>query len=384
VLEVWLPLLAGAALIPAEAQDGDRLRDLVVSSGATAMHADPDLWRLLVETGWTGGTRFLALCSGQAMTADLAGDLARRAGRAYSLYGAAETAFWAGLARLGETIPPGGLGRPLGDARWYAGDRLLEPVPPGLPGELLVGGTAVASGYLGSPPGVAERFVPDPSSDRPGARLFRTGDRVRLREGDRVELLPVEGERLCVRGLRVEAVEVERALEEHPAVREAAVSVHREWDESRLVADVVHRPGTGCTGSELRNHLRAVLPAHMVPGRFVETDALPRRPDGSIDRSRLSTSRRSAAVEPAEPRTEAEHLLAGLWCEALAVGEVEVHDNFFDLGGHSLLCLQVIAELERLTAQRLNPRLLLLNTLAQAAAQLAPSLHRDGPGVAAG
>jgi hypothetical protein len=160
--------------------------------------------------------------------------------------------------------------------------------------------------------------------------------------------------------------------------------VHREWDESRLVADVVHRPGTGCTGSELRNHLRAVLPAHMVPGRFVETDALPRRPDGSIDRSRLSTSRRSAAVEPAEPRTEAEHLLAGLWCEALAVGEVEVHDNFFDLGGHSLLCLQVIAELERLTAQRLNPRLLLLNTLAQAAAQLAPSLHRDGPGVGAG
>jgi amino acid adenylation domain-containing protein len=376
-LELWLALGAGAALIPADASDLDSLCEVMERRGATALHADPAVWRLLVDAGWTGGDGFLALSSGGPMTSALAGELASRTGRAHSLHGMAETGFWSGLASLGEGTAAEDLGLPLGDGRWHVVDRALEAVLPGLPGELLVGGATVARGYRGSPRLTAGRFVPDPSSGRPEARMIRTGDRVRVRGGDRVELLGVEDGRLAVGGRRVEAVEVERALEQHPAVREAAVSVHEEWDERRLVAHVVHRPGMECTGSELRGGLRGLLPAHMVPRRFLELDALPRRQDGSIDRARLAAPR-AAAAETVGPRTGTERLLAGLWREALGVAEVSVHDNFFDLGGHSLLCLQVIAQLEERTAQRVDPRLLLLNTLEQAAARLAPTLDMDG------
>ncbi|MEA2616559.1 MAG: hypothetical protein QOE72_2342 [Chloroflexota bacterium] len=366
-LEVWLALTAGGTMISVDASDGDGLRAALDRRGATAMHADPEVWRLLVDAGWSGGPGFAALCSGAAVPPQLAAELAARAGRALGLQGMAETAFWSGLTALGED-PPGSLGRPLGDGRWHVVDRSLEPLPSGVPGELLVGGTAVARGCLGSPDPARHRFPAGPSADGTLAHLVRTGLRVRVRDGGLVELIGVEAGRLAVHGRRVEAAEVERALAGHPDVLEAAVSVPGAPDDPRLVAHVVHRPGAGCTGSELRRHLRALLPAHMVPRTFVELGALPRGRDGAIDRSRLPVLRSAPAV--VEPRTEAERLLAGLWREALGVPHVGLYDNFFDLGGHSLLCLQVITQLERRTGRRLDPRLLLLNTLEQAAARL--------------
>jgi acyl-CoA synthetase (AMP-forming)/AMP-acid ligase II len=357
-------------MISVDSSDGGGLRAALDHCGATAMHADPEVWRLLVDAGWSGGPGFAALCSGGAVAPQLGTELAARAGRAFSLQGMAETAFWSGLTRLGEDPVPGNVGRPLGDGYWHIVDGSLEALPSGVPGELLVGGTAVARGYLGSPDPARHRFLPDPSADDPLVRLVRTGLRVRVRDGGLVELLDVEAGRLAVHGRRVEAAEVELALVGHPDVLEAAVSVPGAPDDPRLVAHVTHRPGAGCTGSELRRHLRALLPAHMVPRTFVEVGALPRDRDGAIDRSRLPAVR-SAAAAVVEPRTEAECLLAGLWREALGVPHVGLYDNFFDLGGHSLLCLQVITQLERRTGRRLDPRLLLLNTLEQAAARLA-------------
>jgi hypothetical protein len=192
-------------------------------------------------------------------------------------------------------------------------------------------------------------------------------------------LLGVEDGRLAVRGLRVEALEVERALGRHPAVREAAVTAFEQWGERRLMAHIVNRPGEDYTHSELRRHLRALLPDHMVPRRFVEVDGLPRRGDGSVDRARLATVDDDICIDATEPRTEGERLLASLWRDALGVTTVGVHDNFFDLGGHSLLCLQVIAQLEGRIGRRLSPRLLLLNTLEQVAAHLGAAV---GPSTA--
>jgi acyl-coenzyme A synthetase/AMP-(fatty) acid ligase len=379
VLEVWLALGAGSALICTDAADAGSLREVAERCRATAMHADPDVWQRLVDAGWSGGAGFLALSSGAAVPLRLAAELAGRVGRAYSLYGMAESGFWAGLVSLDDVTAPGHLGKPLGDRRWYVVDRRLQPVPPGVPGELLVGGTELACGYLGDPEPAATRFLPDPWSGLPGARLVRTGDRVRVRDGDAVMLLGVEDGRLAVRGLRVEALEVERALGRHPAVREAAVTAFEQWGERRLMAHIVNRPDEDYTHSELRRHLRALLPDHMVPRRFVEVDGLPRRGDGSVDRARLATVDDDICIDATEPRTEGERLLASLWRDALGVTTVGVHDNFFDLGGHSLLCLQVIAQLEGRIGRRLSPRLLLLNTLEQVAAHLGAAV---GPSTA--
>jgi acyl carrier protein len=187
-----------------------------------------------------------------------------------------------------------------------------------------------------------------------------------------VEWLGRLDNRVELRGLGIEPAEVEQALASHPAIAGAAASVCLDaLGEPRLVAWVVHRSGEEATNSELRAHLREQLPAYAVPSTFVELDVLPGTP-GVLDRSALVSPFKDSPALRGEvaPRTDSERLLAELWRAALRLERVGVHDNFFDLGGHSLVCLQVVAQLEQRTGRRISPRLLLLNTLEQVAAQL--------------
>jgi amino acid adenylation domain-containing protein len=380
LVEPWLALAAGAkAILDGEAfGDVERLREVLDRSGATALHAPAWTWRRLLDSGWSGGADFKALCGEPPPTA-LARDLPARAGAAYVLHGSAETAYWAGAGRLQPGAERPLLGSPLPGTRWHVVDARGEPVPWGVAGELLIGGEVLARGRAGRPESDAEGFVADRFSGAPGARLYRTGDRVRQRPDGGVEILGRLDDRISIRGRRLEPAEVDRALQRHAAIQRAAVAARLDpLGEARLVAYVVRRAGGGATDSELRKHLRSLLPEHMVPRHFVELDALPAAA-GKVDRTALPNPFGGAArSDEAGPRTDAEKLLAGLWQEALAVPRVGIHDNFFDLGGHSLLCLQVVAQIEKRTGARLSPRALLLDTLEQVAARLPGSGNAQG------
>jgi amino acid adenylation domain-containing protein len=237
------------------------------------------------------------------------------------------------------------LGRPLGNVRVYVLDGYGQPVPVGVPGELYIGGASVARGYLGRTDLTAERFVPDAFSPEPGARLYRSGDKVRWLEDGRIEFLGRVDHQLKIRGYRVELGEVEAALGAHPSVRECVVVAREEQPgDKRLVAYAVAREGQALEEPVLAGFLEKRLPEYMVPSIFVVLKELPLTSNGKVDRKALPAPVRARAdAHHVAPRTATELRLAAIWAELLKVERVGAQDDFFELGGHSLLATQVVA-----------------------------------------
>ncbi|HLL46877.1 MAG TPA: amino acid adenylation domain-containing protein, partial [Longimicrobiaceae bacterium] len=244
-------------------------------------------------------------------------------------------------------LPAVPIGRPVSNARAYVLDAHGRPVPAGVAGELYMGGAGVARGYLGRPGLTAERFVPDALSGEPGARLYRTGDRVRWRPDGRLEFLGRADAQVKVRGFRIEPGEVEAELARHPAVRECAVVAHEDEPGAvRLVAYVAPAEGGQAPdAAELRRFLGATLPAYMVPAAFVVLDTFPLTPSGKLDRRALPAPDGYGADTGGAPRTPVEEIVAGIFAEVLRLEAVGIHDGFFDLGGHSLLATQAMSRL---------------------------------------
>jgi len=206
----------------------------------------------------------------------------------------------------------------------------------------------VARGYLARPALTAEKFVPDPYSDHPGARLYRTGDRVRWKADGALEFVGRMDDQVKVRGFRVEPGEIEAALRAHPAVAEAAVAARPDAEGVlSLAAYVVPREGAALETAELRAFLASHLPPHMVPSAYAVLDAIPLTPSGKVDRRRLPDSAAALASDaPAEPETATEAALLDIWREVLELERVGADDNFFDLGGHSLRATRIISRVE--------------------------------------
>jgi acyl carrier protein len=217
-------------------------------------------------------------------------------------------------------------------------------VPPGIAGELHIGGEGVARGYLQRPELTAEKFIPDPFSATPGARLYRTGDLVRYRKDGNLEFLGRIDQQVKLRGYRIELGEIEAALMAHNAVREAVVMARAE--EQRLVGYVVREDGAELKVDDLREALRAKLPEYMVPNALVMLEALPLTPNGKLDRRALPVPNTvGSEKEYVAPRTPVEEVLAKIYGEVLGQAQVSVDDSFFDLGGHSLLATQLISRM---------------------------------------
>ncbi|HSK75747.1 MAG TPA: amino acid adenylation domain-containing protein [Thermoanaerobaculia bacterium] len=345
-LEIYLPLLVGARLVMAsreEATDGARLRDLLAASGATALQATPATWRLLLDAGWTGSPGLVALCGGEALPPALAAEIRRRTASLWNVYGPTETTIWSTLDPVEEEGPVS-IGRPIDNTQACLLDRWGEPVPPGAPGELLLGGLGVARGYLGRPDLTAERFVPDPFGATPGARLYRTGDLVRYRPDGRLLFLGRADHQVKIRGFRIEPGEVEAALAGHPGVRETAVVAREDAPgDLRLVAYFVPREDA-VDEAGLRRFLEERLPRHMVPALYVRLEELPRLPNGKLSRKALPAPEPRVRAAGTAPRTPLEELIAGLFAEVLRA-EPGVDDSFFDLGGHSLSAVQLATRL---------------------------------------
>jgi acyl-CoA synthetase (AMP-forming)/AMP-acid ligase II len=238
------------------------------------------------------------------------------------------------------------IGRPLAHLQTYILDAQLQPVPIGVPGELHIGGDSLAKGYLNSAELSAEKFIPNPFSQKPGARLYKTGDKVRYLPDGNIEFLGRIDNQVKIRGFRIELGEIETLLAQHPGIRETVVIAREDLaGDKRLVAYVVAQP-TPPSSSQLRSFLQERLPHYMVPSAFVWLDNMPLTPNGKVNRRALPAPDASSISVEAEfvaPTNPTEEILAAIWTEVLGSERVGIHDNFFELGGHSLLVIQVIS-----------------------------------------
>ena len=278
---------------------------------------------------------------------------------AFNTYGPTECTVNATACRITGSVDRPHIGRPLPNIRAYVLDRHQQLVPPSIPGELYLGGESVARGYLNRPELTERSFIVDPFGDEPGARIYRTGDRVRWTDG-RLEFLGRIDNQVKLRGLRIELGEIEATLLAHPGVREAAVVVHGLEDARQIVGYVVARdPARLADDAALRAFLRRSLPDYMVPSALVVLESLPTMSSGKVDRAALAgrtlgdeTARR--ALERGRPvRTAAEKRMLQIWEELLDRNDIQPSDDFFDVGGHSLLAVRLVAEIEKVFGTRL-------------------------------
>jgi len=377
VLELQLPLTLGATVVIAsreQAIDGHALKTLLEQTGATVMQATPVTWRLLLEAGWQGGKGFKALVGGEGLPQDLAESLIASGIELWNMYGPTETTVWSTCARITDTARGITIGKPIANTTVYILDAHNNLCPIGVPGELCIGGEGVTLGYWNRPELTAERFIPDPFSTSPGARLYRTGDRARWRNDGTLEHLGRLDFQVKIRGYRIELGEIETAIARHAAIREVVVVAREDIPgDQRLVAYLVAENPPADWVDQLRAQLRAALPEYMVPSAFVVLDKLPLTPNAKIDRKALPAPERSASDEAAyvAPRTPTEEILAGIWAEVLKLERVGRDDNFFELGGHSLLAMQVAARVRGALGVDLPLRkIFATQTIANLAAQM--------------
>lgn len=365
VWEFFWPLMFGARLVVARPEghkNNDYLIQIIIEQRITTMHFVPPMLRLFLEAKDMEKCDSLrqVICSGEALPLDLQNQFFARLGaKLHNLYGPTEAAvdvtYWECQRNTNlKTVP---IGRPIANTKIYILDRYMRPVPIGVPGELHIGGVQVARGYLNRPDLTAQKFISDPFSDNPKARLYKTGDLTRYLPDCSIEYLGRLDHQVKVRGFRIELGEIESVLSQHPAVRETVVLVYEDIpDDKRLVAYVVLNQKSPISTSELRNFLKAKLPDFMVPAVFVLLDAIPLTPNGKVDRRALPTPEGERQTEETyiAPRNELEKIIASIWQELLQVEKVGINDNFFDLGGHSLLIVQAHRRLHEFIDKELS------------------------------
>jgi amino acid adenylation domain-containing protein len=350
VLELLWTLARGYEVVLHVGDKDSSIAALVERYGVTHLQCTPSLATVL--TGDGDSLRTLTgldtlLLGGEALPITLARQLSASSRAAIrNMYGPTETTIWSSTYRLSDAVGPIPIGSPMANTQLYVLDQHLSPAPVNVAGELYIGGEGVGRGYQQRPELTAERFIPDPYSGRPGARLYRTGDVTRFRADGLVEYLGRLDQQVKVRGFRIELGEIEAALSAHSAVRECVVTASEVVPgDTRLIAYMVHQNEVPAP-EVLRQYLKQRLPDYMLPSDFVILEELPRLPNGKIDRRSLPTpsgSRPELTREFVAPRNDIESELAKIWTAVLRVERVGVHNNFFELGGHSLLATQVMA-----------------------------------------
>ena len=357
--EIYPTLLTGARLIIAEPtshRDCRYLAEELRDNGISILHSVPSFLRLLIEEPAFANAAVLraVMCGGEVLTPDTVKRFGQRSSaQLYNVYGPTEaiidSTYWLNDG-IGNSATVS-IGKPIPNARVYLLDAILRPVPIGVAGELHIGGVSLARGYLNRPDLTAEKFIPNPFANGPGARLYKTGDLARYLPDGNIQYLGRKDYQVKIRGVRIELGEIEAALAQHPSVGQAIVTIH-EYDsgEERLVSYVVAQPTYDPTAADLRGFLRDKLPEHMVPAAFVVLDKLSadaQRKDrmtggGSQRLSRdISNGARDLSLSAIIPRS----CLSMSGRKSLGVERIGIHDNFFDLGGHSLLATQVMSRI---------------------------------------
>jgi natural product biosynthesis luciferase-like monooxygenase protein len=327
---------------PTPAAASRSLAELIEDYRPTLMQSTPTMMQVIIrDPGTREGLRELRtlLVGGEALPARFAGELLSTLNvRLLNMYGPTETTIWSSTHEVTPGLATVPLGKPVANTTIRIVDRHLEPVPVGVPGELVIGGAGVARGYWRQPALTAERFVPDPFGAEPGARMYRTGDLARRRADGTIEFLGRADRQVKIRGTRVELGEIEAAMVAQPGVRESVAVV---IDDMRVAGYVVPETGARLRRDEFQRALRESLPRAMVPSSITLLPRLPVTPNGKVDVKALPKPDGTPLGKSAPPGNELERKIAGVWSDVLRVSSVGVYDNFFDVGGHSLLMVKV-------------------------------------------
>ncbi|WP_245688611.1 non-ribosomal peptide synthetase [Thermogemmatispora onikobensis] len=365
----WTLCVGGKVILLAEEQKRNlsQLPAFLEQAQASHLLVVPSLYRQILEDAAPSQLASLrcVIIGGEACPQTLVREHYARLPHTplFNEYGPSEATVWASvhLCSPSDSFPSSPIGRPLPHCRLYVLDPSFQPVPIGVPGELFIGGPSVSPGYFRQPSLSASRFLPDPFSSDPHARLYRTGDLVRWLPDGSLLFLGRLDQQVKLRGFRIELGEIEALLSSHPALQEAAVLLHQPSSDdpssARLVAFVSPRPGTQLTPSTVRSFLSERLPAYMVPASFIILDSLPHTPTGKIDRQALASlpapAHESEQEGEATPRTLLEQQLMQIWEELLNVQPIGTRDNFFEIGGHSLLAARLFARIEQQLGKQL-------------------------------
>lgn len=361
-LELFLPLVTGGRVVIAgrdDTLDPARLMERMRDSACTVMQATPALWRALIAAGWSGSPQLKVLCGGEALPPDLAQALLARCAELWNMYGPTETTIWSTIHRVTAADGRMSIGRPIANTQVYVLDASRQPTPPGVAGELYIGGDGLARGYVRRDELTRERFVPSPFA--PDARLYRTGDLARWLPEGRLEWLGRLDHQVKVRGFRIEPGEIEAAIKRHPAVGEVVVIAREDGGEKSLVAYFVAARPPADLVDQLRALVRAACPEYMVPAHFLRLDALPRTANGKLDRKALPAPDVGASgprAQPVAPRTPTEQMVMGVFAAVLGRADFGVAESFFDLGGHSLMAARLMAQLRAASGVDLPLRIL--------------------------
>ncbi len=351
LLELYLPLLTGAECVIAsreDVKDGRHLGHMLDEFDITVMQATPATWQMVLDGGWEGKRDLRAFCGGEALSRDLANRLLDHAGEIWNLYGPTETTVWSTCDRVQRGEGTISIGRPIGNTSIYVLDPDRNPVPVGFVGELYIGGDGLARGYHGQPGLTADRFVEVELPTGKTERLYRTGDLARWRSDGKLDCLGRVDHQIKLRGVRMELDDIESQLNEHPQVKQAVVVKREDLPGGpNLVAYILADGDTTNLVPSLKHHLSTRLPESMRPAFYSILPEFPLTPNQKVDRKRLpapSIDRSGLETEYVAPQTASEHLLAGIFREAFDTDQIGIRDNFFEMGGDSLLAVRILAQ----------------------------------------
>lgn len=362
VWEFFWPLMAGATLVvarPGGHRDPGYLVSLIAEQGITTLHFVPSMLNVFLEAPDLRRCRSLrrVFASGEALTFELQQRFFERfRAELHNLYGPTEAAvdvtYWKCQPNREQTIVP--IGRPIANIQIYILDSNVQPVPIGVAGELHIGGIGLARGYLNRPDLTAEKFIPNPFTDEPGSRLYKTGDLARFLSDGNIEYLGRIDHQVKLRGFRIELGEIEAVLEKCSGVRQAVVVVREDQGDKQLVAYLLATRG-GWRSHRLRRELAEKLPEYMVPSRFVLLEAFPMTTSGKVDRKALPPPppEEESSTAAVAPRNELESRLAAIFASILGRPSVGVTDNFFHLGGHSLMAACLVAKVQEIMGRQI-------------------------------
>ncbi|MGD0750680.1 MAG: amino acid adenylation domain-containing protein [Anaerolineales bacterium] len=356
VFDLLSPLCLGATVLVASGEEiynGALLAKRIMELPLTWMSASPATWQMLLETGWQGKAGLKIISTGESLPPGLADRLTKMVGEVYNLYGPTEATIWCAAQRLihGQPVT---IGRPIANTSLYILDSHLRPVPVGVTGELYIGGAGLARGYHNLPKLTTEKFLPDPFHDEPGGRIYRTGDLARYQQNGEIFILGRSDSQVKIRGYRIELGEIEVTIGQYPGIRQSLVMVREDLPgDKRLVAYLLLASNETLHVDKLRGFLREKLPDYMVPSTFVQIDAFPLTASGKIDRKTLPPPEAIVSNKYLPPQTEQEIQLTKVWETVLGISPIGVEDDFFDIGGNSLMAIRLCMEIEK----KLNVRL---------------------------
>ncbi|MEO6830399.1 MAG: amino acid adenylation domain-containing protein, partial [Acidobacteriaceae bacterium] len=376
VLEMLLPLISGGTVAIAhrdDVVDGTRLLELLQATQATVLQATPVTWRMLIEQNFQPQPGFKMLCGGEAWTAAIADQLLGvdgGPGRMWNMYGPTETTVWSSVTEVKRGAARMTIGPPIANTRFYVLDARLQPVPPGVAGELFIAGDGVARGYFNRPELNAEKFLADPFYSE--ERMYRTGDEVRQSPDGRIEFVGRLDQQIKLRGFRIELGEIETAMRVQPGIRDAVVVLRPDANEESVL--VGYYTGVAAsTAAEWRKALRAHLPAYMIPTKFLHLEQLPLTPNGKLDRRALPDVRSKQEEKDEEytgPRTSTEILLAEIFCDVLGCKRISIRTSLLDQGADSLRMFQIASRAHRRGLAVTARQLMQLHTVEAVAAAL--------------